>query len=489
MNDEPSYRDIVRAQRRAVAVKIGVVGLVLLLVLAGTVHRPLLGHLQGWLHGDHDLLGRSSWSPPDLRVGPGTAAGLDLQRVHAELIPGWFIALANSHADGARVQARYRDLLNGLSADPQLSALAVAMHTMVVEDPWENGDRLLATCAAWNQHMAVLAQPWHLECNVVDTGSGPFFYAKSYRVEAELEVPITGRFAPLKVLRRADETNVREGYLGVVMVGQERALVILDRVRERAVDALWPLLDPRLDPELSSRELAYAPHLRASIEAGLVADQVESLRATAGARAALEQVVAAVEARRACGASLRLYRIPWHGLDQDELDQLEDLARAQGKAPCPGITLDEVDSLRVATAALRDTEGLEPALEALVAWAARGTAVHELRHVADTWDHGHGRVPCEGGDVLSTGAVREASAYLASLAHSDARYAALYIACEQVGGSHARAMAWVSEGLDGACELPGDHLGARAAALEAAAFGDRGPVILPAEWPAALPVR
>jgi hypothetical protein len=489
MNDEPSYQDIVRAERRAVAVRIGLVGLVLLLVMAASVHRPLLAHLGGWLHGDHDLLGRSSWSAPALPADPGAVAGLDLLRVHAELIPTWFIALANDDPAGSRVDHAFRELRSGVAADPQLLAIVVQLHALVLEDPWANAERIFALGEAWNQHLHALGQPWHLESNVVDLGQGPFFYTKSYRIEADLIVPIEGAELPLKVLRRVDSTNVRESYLGMVAEGDERALVMVDRVRDFALDELWQLLDPDLDPDLSEREAAFAPLVRAEVASALEPAHVQALRATARPRWNLHTVAMAINLRQACGSTLVVNHVPWQGMDKGELDSLERLAHADAQRPCPAITLEELDRVKAATTAIRGSVVLEPALEALVAFAARATAVHELRHVADTRAHGAERIPCVGCEDLPDASVREASAYLASLAWSDARATALLQACGQRSGSHAWAMGWISDELDRACEHPPPRIGAVAAALEAEAFGSRGAIVLPTGWPESLPVR
>ncbi len=490
MFDEPSYQDIIRAQRRAVLVKVVLAALVLLLVLAATVHKPLLGHVEGWLHGDHDILGRDLWEPPELPADPGAIDGLDLHLVHAELLPSWFIALANHPAASDRVEHALAELQAGVAADPQLLALVTEAHSLVVVDPWTHGDRLRALTDAWNDHMQALGQPWHLESNVVDMGEGAFFYTKSYRVEADLVVPIEGEDCALRVVRRVDHTNVRESYLGAVVKGQDRALVVVDRLREHALDELWPLLDPGLDPELPTREAAFAPLLRVELASGLAPEHMKVLQATARARWELLTTAESVNERQACGATLAVYEVPWQGFDQTDLDNLESRARAEGHKACSSISLGEVDRIRAATQRLRDTPGLEPALEALVAWIARGTAVHELRHVADARRHGLDTIPCERcEEELSTRATREASAYLASLAWSDARIAALYQACDQSRGHHASAIHWLSAQLGGACDLPSPELVPRARALEQELFGERGAIELPESWPERLPVR
>ena len=489
MDDELSYGEIMRTQRRAVVLKILLVAGVLLFVLAASVHKPLLGYVQGWQHGDHDLLGRSLWDPPDIPVDPGAIEGLDLHRVHADLIPSWFIALARQAPDSPGVQRATTALQSELAADPQLLALAMELHSLVAEDPWGHAERIFALTDAWNEHLTALRQPWHLESNVVDMGEGPFFYTKSYRVEADLQVPLEGLPTPLRVLRRVDETNVRESYLGMVVQGQEEALVMVDRVRELATDELWQLLDPSLDPELSGAEAAFAPHVRAELARALSPAHHGALKTTAHARFGLRSVAMAINLRQACGSTLAVQRVPWQGLDAADLDGLERMAHADIGRPCPSVTLDELDTLRSATRTIREQAGLEPALGALVAHAARGTAVHELRHVADTRVHGEGRVACDGCADLSVAALREASAYLASFAWSGAEYTALFQACSQTRGAHAAAVDWVGRKLGDACVQPGPDLAALAVVLERRRFGERGGITLPNEWPDALSMR
>jgi hypothetical protein len=301
---------------------------------------------------------------------------------------------------------------------------------------------------------------------------------------------IAGAPVPLRVLRRVDRSNLREGYLGMVVEGDERALVLVDRVRDFALDELWQLFDPALDPELSAREAAFAPLARAEAAALLEPAQVEVLRATARARWEMRAVGMAMELRRACGAGLSMRAPPWQGLDKAELDLLEDLSARSGNPACPDITLDEVDRLRAATRLIRQTGDLEPALEALVAWAARATAVHELQHVADTRAHGVLEAPpCGSCGELPAAVGRELSAYTASLAHSGAGSAALLQACQQRGGSHGWAVDELSGRLGGACDVPGVTLGARAQALEAALYGARDAMAIPQDWPQGLPVR
>lgn len=489
MFDEPSYQEIMRAQRRAVLVKIALVAGVLLFVLAASVHRPLLTHLEGWRHGDHDLLGRSTWAPPELPVDPGALEGLDLHRVHAQLIPAWFIALAHSPTESSRVLRPYRELQAGVAADPQLLALVVELHTLVAQDPWANAERIFDLTDAWNEHLTAMGQPWHLESNVVDMGEGPFFYTKGYRIEADLLAVVEGADTPLRVLRRVDETNVREGYLGMVVQGRDQALVMVDRVRELALDELWQLTDPDLDPDLSAREAAFAPWVRSEVQGALAPELAAALQQTARARWELRSAAMAINLRQACGSTLAVNHVPWQGLAKGELDDLERLAQAGGGRPCPGITMDELDTMRDATRRIRDAVDLEPALGALVAWAARGTAVHELRHVADSRSFGEEAPPCRGCEDLSRAAIRESSAYLASLAWSGAEYTTLFQACGQTGGSHAAAVGWIGAKLGDACNHPGPDLAALAALVEGRRFGERGRLVLPEGWPEALPVR
>ncbi len=490
MTEPPSFEDLMRAHRRSLVVKGIVAFACVVLLLGATMHEQLLGYLGGVAHGDHDLLGRSKWEPA-YDVDGRSLDGIDLHRVHAELIPDWFIAMANGEADGARSRRAFDALRSAVVADRNLEALVVELHGLVADDPWAHADRLLALTAGWTDYLEERGMPWHLEGNVVDMGDGPFFYSKSYFVEADLVATVGEEAIPLRVLRRADSTNVREGYLGMVVEGQDRALVVLDRLREFALDELWQLADPSLDDKLAERERAFAPSIRDEMAGAVEPPLLEVLRDTASARWELRVAMASINLRRACGSSFVINHVPWYGFDKSTLDRLEEYADADNGDPCPSVTPLELDQMKDATRSLRETDALEPALEALVAWAARGTAVHEVRHVADHRLVGSHRQPppCTGCDELNDQAVRELSAYLASFAWSEARYAALFQACDQKGGSHARAVAWLSDELGAVCEEPGADLGERAAQLEARLFASRRHVDLPDGWPAKLPVR
>lgn len=490
MTEPPSFEEAMRAHRRSVAVKIVLALLGLLLLLGATMHEHLVAYVGGVVHGDHDLLGRSVWEP-SFEVDGRALEGIDLQRVHAELIPDWFITLAHLDPDSARVRRAYDALRSGVSADSRLEAIVVEAHGLIVEDPWAHGERLLVLTAAWTDYLEEQGLPWHLEGNVVDLGDEPFFYTKSYFVDANLQVPLGRESIPLRVLRRADHTNVREGYLGMVVEGQDRALVVVDRVREHAIDDLWPLLDPDGEERLAERERAFAPYVRRGLVDAVEPPLVEVLQRTAHARWELMMAAEAINLRQACGSRFVINRVPWQGFDKGTLDDLERVAEASGSEPCPSVTVGEADRILRATRALRNEEELEPALEALVAWVARGTAVHELRHVADHRVVGNSEEPppCSGCEELNRQAVVELSAYLASFAWSDARHAALFQACTQTAGSHAWAVAWFSDHAGGLCDAPAEDLGLQAATLERELFGERARVELPAEWPARLPVR
>ncbi|MFH1469940.1 MAG: hypothetical protein ABIO70_36485 [Pseudomonadota bacterium] len=478
MSDLPSLDEIRRAQRRNVVLGVLAAAVVLLLVLLATVHEPLMVFLEGVAHGDHDLLGRATWEAPH-PVAPGDLAGVDLAAVHAELIPAWMIA---QDRGGERATAAARALREGVAADPNLAALVDELTTLVAQDPAGQTERIHALLDGWNAYLGALGEPWRLEGHVRRGEHGVFFYTKSYHVEAALSATAGEVVAPLLLLRRVDHTNVVEGYLGLVRAGEPEALVVVDRARDFALEELWPLLDPAgVEP--------FAPGVASEAAAALSEGDLAALVATAPARRAGLIAVAHIQARNACGSPVLLADLPWFGLDQDSLAFLEQAVGAFASPTCPGVLPAELDALRAATESSRATPGLEAALEALAAWAARGTAIHEARHAVDGALFGAAASPHADGLPLSGAAVDELSAYLASFAWSDARFAALQQACAQTDGPHGRAMAWIDHALDGACAAPPADLAARAQALERAVFGTRDPVVLPAEWPARLPLR
>ena len=151
--------------------------------------------------------------------------------------------------------------------------------------------------------------------------------------------------------------------------------------------------------------------------------------------------------------------------------------------------------MRTSTEALAAEADLRPAVEALLAWAARAIVVHEARHEADAVELGNreDRLDCSICGERDSAAVRaEVSTYVASFAWSDAPVMALFQACDAVatsGGAHRRAMEIVLDSAEASCRAHAiDDLAATMKELEQWAFDRSEAITSPAGYPTSLPL-
>jgi hypothetical protein len=311
--------------------------------------------------------------------------------VHAELWPAWVVARSPEDK-----RAAADALAQALAADPGLSAIAAAL----TSDP----DGVAAQVDLWNAALEARHADWAL--GVTLSGA---VGVKSYRVLARPVARIGGREVPVRVALRVDRLNIVEGWLGLAEdVGQP--IVVADRVADFAFDVLWPDLDPGATDPL-------APAVRSAAEQALGATVLAPLVATAPARGAMVRARQAVEERRArCGSDFVL-RFGWSG--PDRLGDLYRWAEAERSEDCPGLAPAEADALARGSLRIRRDPDLTDALEALVAWAARGVVVHEGRHGLDHEDWGVGTPPPSELVPLDGRARTEASAYVSALASSE----------------------------------------------------------------------
>lgn len=91
---------------------------------------------------------------------------------------------------------------------------------------------------------------WRIDCNVVGFPQGPVFYAKNYRVIDDSQGKVGGVSHRVRLLKRVDQTNVRELYLGQTSRFSDGALLTADRIVDSAVPRVWPLLDDTGDRQL-----------------------------------------------------------------------------------------------------------------------------------------------------------------------------------------------------------------------------------------------
>ncbi len=284
----------------------------------------------------------------------------------------------------------------------------------------------------------------------------------------------------VRLLTRVDSLNVVEGYLGLTADPGTGALVLADRVAEHALEDLWPLLDPEsADPQ--------AGPLVAEMRAGIAPDALATLEAHAPARRAMMDAVRHIRDRRECGSRFRIFDVPYAGFAADEVTAMSDYAWVDRGEECPRLRVEEARAIAAGSA---DKEELTPAVEALLAWATRASAIHEGRHAADAVRFGDAEdVECDGCPAeLDPEARAEASAYVESFAHEGTAAAAWWQACSveiATYGAHSRAMsAIVAELAPEGCQGPvPEELPRRARELADRWFRRRELVALPADWP------
>jgi len=494
----PSDGTILRSLRAAARRRLRA-GAVLLALLGatGTALALFWAPIARYWRGETDGSGAPVY---EARHEAKPAANIDWRRVHATLIPRWLIARGRSHRslsqhgiadfdDAARAHRAFTELRFAVRSDPNLVAILDELEAKG-EDPVEHAGRIDYLLWAWNAYLDRHDVPWRLEANLHLSRDGEAtFVTRSYEILGDLRDDAGRR---VRLLRRADLTNVDEGFLGHSPGRDEGALVILDETLRFAVRHVWPMLNPGLDAYLPTEQRAVAGPVRSRLR--LDPAERERLRETAVDQLALVEVAASIHARAECGSRFRVWGLPWNGLappDQNAL--ISALDRSRGRE-CPEVTLGEAARMIGASERLGQTPALADAVESLGTWVARAVAIHELRHVAD----GGAAVECAGCPESMDGPTRaELSAYLATFATDEVAHVAALQACamqpEAHEGSlqpHALALAFalprlLPDGCDGA--IPED-LAERALHLERALFGERERVRIPESFPSRIPL-
>jgi hypothetical protein len=451
--------------------------------------RHLLGpHWTSFRAGETDLSGRPRYDPP-FAVSQQTFAAIDLAAVHQRLFPGWMIAHAHAGSPSANLEAEraYAELAAAVAPDANLAALLDELHRLVVSAPVAGAHRIQYLLWAWSEYLDQRGAPFWLTGHVFLRRGWPRFYTLSYRVLADRTVTVGDARHRARLLSRADETNIEELYLGQTSNEREGALVVVDRVAELASEQLWPLLAADAEPLLPDGDRPFAPLVRAEARALLPPARFEALAATAADRARLLRAVAAMRRRSRCGSDYDLPTVAIRGFSDRELAQLAALACRDRGAVCPTATDEESAAVAEASHRLRAAPDLEPAVAALVAFAARSVVTHEIRHAADAAVAGGPDRPvaCPGcPPALPPAAREELSAYLTSFAAPAVAYTALLQSCAIDDGPHGAALRFARDHLlPNGCAAPPPDLPRRAAALEHALFDRAEPITLPPDFP------
>jgi len=413
---------------------------------------------------------------------------LDLERIHSYLLPAW--ALARIGEDAKAIIRLQMDLMDSLQEEPILTEIIRALQTSSEDASTTSASAILPLCWAWNQHLDLNEAPWRIHCNMVRRDPEQWFYLSSYQVLADVAVDMDGQSQRVRLLRRMDRTGAREPYLGHAGTRAEGALLVLDRIRDFAMDSVWPILDPSGDGDLTAMERALAPQVRSELRRTVGDEHMPVLERTAGIRLEMLRIWRELEPVRACQGKQSL-RLPWSGPTEETLLPLS-LNTQQG---CPLATPDQLGELLQLTDRIASEAQLLPALDRLVAWAAHPVTLHEARHLADRSQDGAEGPPCPGCTTdLDSSERSELSAYLSTLTHPSMANTARLQACVALAdlaedSIHARALREIQDqDLEGMCTEPLPDF-VRASQRAMARLLGRSPSSqLPEDFPRRLPV-
>ncbi len=482
-SDEPDdlereVRALRAGNRRALAYGAGTLAAALLVLYFWPQH----GHaVRSFVRGEVTLDGEPIYEP-EHDVDPTALAQIDFARVHHELIPRWMIALdtagrAQTPYWRRRADAAYEELAIEVSPDPNISGLLGASHRALRTDPVGRARRLDYWLWSYNRYLDANDVPWRVEASLsVGDDLRPRFRTFSYEILADRE---TDRGERLRLIRRADATNLVEGWMGRTNADDE-SMVLMRRVLHFTVRHVWPALHPGLDARRPDNERSWVPWVRQEVHAALDAPTFALLSETAVDQQALIEVAAEIDLRARCGSRFRIHGLPYNGLTPASVAALERaVVRSQSRPDCPEVTLDEAARIIGASERLGSTPGLEDAVERLAMVVARAVAVHELQHARDGDE-----IACPGCPEGLDGIARaEVSAYLAAMSDPDVGYLSLFQACASPPGQNLQgaARAAVIEALlPYGCEGPTLWgLQELATEIQTALFGERAPVELP----------
>ena len=267
---------------------------------------------------------------------PAALAKIDQAKVHGELFPKWIVAAAHARSYEAWQESKevFAGLREAVTPDANLTAIADELQSLVDENAWSHAKRILVLYQAWSDYLERNGIGYEVRAVVHEGGSAPpWVGARFYATVAPLAVRVGDRELEVRLVRRTDDLNIRELYLGSASEKGRGVRVVVDRISDFALRELWPLLTPvpegDWDP-LTLRERNFAPRVAAEIEAALPADAVESLRRTAPARACLTRVVRQVEDRASCGSRYGFNFVPWNGFSADTLARAKRRAEREG---------------------------------------------------------------------------------------------------------------------------------------------------------------
>ena len=281
-----------------------------MLSVSAWTHQRVLGRV---MRGEVTLADEPRYEPAYV-VDAETLATIDWAEIHSRLLPAWVIARGQHSVPEAdredRAQRAYTKLRYALAADRNLVELFDEVEEHLRRDPLGGAGRLDYLLWAYNHYLETNDIPWRVEATLLmrrQARAAPTFLTRSYQVLEDLRSPDGYR---LRLLRRADLTNVDEGFLGHTSSRDDGALVMLDQVLQFGVHHVWPLLHAGLDGRLPTRSQSLADHVRREALGALDANDYALLHETAVDQQALIEVAASIHSRQRCGNRFKIYGCP-----------------------------------------------------------------------------------------------------------------------------------------------------------------------------------
>jgi hypothetical protein len=438
------------------------------------------------------------WRPapfvPIHPLDPAVLAQIDMAKVHGSLFPEWIMRLQQSpHTLGYWDRERaFRALRAEAGRDPNLGILLDRLQEWLLDGAYEFGGQIRELVKGWNDYLVRGGVPFRIEYHIQKTPRGPELRMRTYRVVADVVATVDSAPYRVRLLSRADCTNLVEGFLGQTSVQRDAALVVTDRVVDFVIDRIWPMFDSEGELMPSSTDPGLIGKLRAEALSVLGPHAVETLASSSALHREIGTEIAKFGQRRGCGSVVRVPGVPWDGLSDRTLSLIDSVAKKNDARNCPRLTVTDAERIVTMSRRLRDDPELADALGKLSSLVARAVVVHEARHLADDGDPD---LSCRGCPESMSYAVRaEVSAYLASFAAEGLGHVALVQACGvdlDRNEAHSTALSFLLPrllpfGCDG--PMP-DGWYDSARALEHQLFGREDVIAFPIGFPETLPLR
>jgi hypothetical protein len=436
------------------------------------------------------------WSP-EQSTSEAVFGAIQIDKVHAELLPAWVISLQHSpYSTGAWEENRtFEDLRQEAGKDPNLARLLTELRDWATLDPALYGGQIAELFKGWNRYMEAHGAPYYVAFNIASTAQGGRLITRSYRVVSDVRVSVGGELQRTRVVARVDDTNVGELFFGESSGPEEGSIVVADRIVDFALDRLWMLMDPAGDDRLPPMDRSFAPVLRAEAALALSEEAIACLQDSAAVRRSMLDRLDEIARRKRCGSSIEVDALAWNGLSDRGKEIVRRAARKNQKKRCDQLTMADADYLIEASERLSDSSCFQRAIGQLGAWLAHAVAVHEARHSADDRHAAKGeRTPpcneCPAGAGPRTRA--EISAYLAAMGTQGFGHLSLFQACgldTHAGDPNTDALAFVLPHVAplGCTAGPPRDLYSVARSIELRMFGRSDPIDVPADFPTELP--